>query len=52
MIDSNTYSDQANYLVWVAHNLERTGDRAVNICERIIYAVTGEMKEFSSTGGH
>ena len=52
MIDNDTYSDQANYLVWVAHNLERTGDRAVNICERIIYMVTGEMKEFSSTGGH
>ena len=34
--------DEANYLLWVAHNLERLGDRATNICERVIYMVTGE----------
>lgn len=38
--------DQANYLSWVAHNLERAGDRVSNICERIIYTVTGEFVEF------
>ena len=37
--------EQANYLLWVAHNLERTADRVTNICERIIYTVTGEMVE-------
>ncbi len=37
--------DQATYLLFVAHNLERTADRVTNICERIIFAVTGEMLE-------
>jgi phosphate transport system protein len=32
-------------LTWVAHNLERTGDRIVNICERIIFTVTGEQRD-------
>jgi phosphate transport system protein len=31
-----------NYVIWVAHNLERLGDRVTNICERVIYIVTGE----------
>jgi len=35
----------ANYLLWVAHNLERTADRVTNICERVIFTVTGEMVE-------
>lgn len=39
--------DQATYLLWAAHNLERTADRVLNICERIIYAVTGEMMELN-----
>ena len=37
--------DGANHLMWVAHNLERTGDRSVNICERVIFMTTGEMIE-------
>lgn len=37
--------DRANYLAWVAHNLERMADRVTNICERIIYVSTGEIKE-------
>lgn len=41
--------DRANYLVWAAHNLERLSDRVTNICERIIFAVTGEMKELDVT---
>ncbi len=36
---------QANYLMWVAHNLERTADRVTNLCERVIFTVTGEMSE-------
>jgi phosphate transport system protein len=38
--------DRANYLMWVAHNLERMADRVTNICERTIYISTGVMKEF------
>jgi len=37
--------DQANLLMWVAHNLERAADRVTNICERVIFTVTGEMIE-------
>ncbi len=37
--------DHANYLSWAAHNLERAADRVTNICERIIYTVTGEFVE-------
>jgi phosphate transport system protein len=37
--------DRATYLLWVAHNLERTADRVANICERVIFTVTGEMVE-------
>jgi phosphate transport system protein len=35
-------------LLWVAHNLERTADRAVNICERVVFTVTGDMIELDS----
>jgi phosphate transport system protein len=34
--------ERANYVIWVAHNLERLGDRVTNICERVIYMVSGE----------
>jgi len=37
--------DQANYLLWVAHNLERAADRVTNICERVVFTVTGKMTE-------
>lgn len=40
--------DGATYLLWVAHNLERVGDRATNIAERAIYLATGRMTELSS----
>jgi phosphate transport system protein len=39
--------DQATHLLWVAHNLERTGDRIVNICERIVFTITGSMVEMN-----
>jgi len=40
--------ERANYLLWVAHNLERTADRVTNICERTIFTVTGELTEIKS----
>jgi phosphate transport system protein len=36
---------RATRLMWVAHNLERTGDRVTNICERVVFMVTGKMEE-------
>jgi phosphate transport system protein len=37
--------EQANYLLWTAHNLERAADRVTNICERVIFMVTGQFVE-------
>ncbi|HSF81714.1 MAG TPA: phosphate signaling complex protein PhoU [Anaerolineales bacterium] len=45
--------EQANYLLWAAHNLERAADRVTNICERVIFTVTGEFIELDQEiGGH
>jgi phosphate transport system protein len=41
--------ERANWLLWVAHNLERVADRVTNICERTIFIATGEMGEIKST---
>jgi phosphate transport system protein len=41
----------ANYLMWVAHNLERAADRVTNICERVVFTVTGEMVELGAKNG-
>jgi len=49
MISSTSTIDQANLLLWVAHNLERLADRVTNICERTIYIVTGKMEELSTS---
>jgi phosphate transport system protein len=40
-----TAVETANYLLWAAHNLERAADRVTNVCERVIFTVTGEMVE-------
>ncbi len=40
--------DQANYLLWAAHNLERAADRVTNICERVVFTVTGKMTEINT----
>jgi phosphate transport system protein len=45
IMDDPGQIDQANYLLWVAHNLERAADRVTNICERVIFTATGEMVE-------
>jgi phosphate transport system protein len=45
MISDPATIDQANYLLWVAHNLERLADRVTNICERTIFVATGELLE-------
>lgn len=41
--------ERANWLLWVAHNLERVADRVTNVCERTIFIVTGEMAEIKAT---
>ena len=40
---------RSNWLLWVAHNLERVADRVTNICERTVFIATGEMREIESS---
>jgi phosphate transport system protein len=40
---------RATRLIWVAHNLERSADRVTNICERVVYMVTGKMEEIGAS---
>jgi phosphate transport system protein len=35
--------------IWVNQNLERCGDRVTNICERVIFLITGKMEEIGSS---
>lgn len=44
MTDPRT-TEQANRLTWVAHNLERVADRVGNICERVVFSITGRGEE-------
>ena len=40
---------RATRLIWTAHNLERAADRVTNICERVVYIVTGKMEEIGAS---
>jgi phosphate transport system protein len=51
MVSDITTIDRANHIMWAAHNLERMSDRVTNICERIVYVATGEMKELDIEEG-
>jgi phosphate transport system protein len=35
------------YLIWTCHNLERIADRVTNVCERVIFMVTGQLEEIN-----
>ena len=39
------YIRRATFLLWVGHNLERIGDRATNIAERVIFMITSRYVE-------
>ncbi|MCO5214663.1 MAG: phosphate signaling complex protein PhoU [Thermomicrobiales bacterium] len=45
MVNDPSTIERATHLLWIAHNLERIGDRVTNICERVVYIVTGEYEE-------
>lgn len=49
MIKNPETIDHTNQILWVIHNLERTADRVTNICERIIFIVSGELIELDSS---
>ncbi|MFH0913737.1 MAG: phosphate signaling complex protein PhoU [Chloroflexota bacterium] len=40
---------RATRLIWVSHNLERAADRVTNICERVVFLVTGKMEELGAS---
>jgi phosphate transport system protein len=40
---------RATRLIWVAHNLERSADRVTNICERVVFVVTGKIEEIGAS---
>jgi phosphate transport system protein len=47
MVSDPKNINRATHLLWVAYNLERTGGRITNICERVVYLVTGKMEEIA-----
>ncbi len=47
MLGEPSTIDRATHLLWAAHNLERIADRVTNLCERVIYLVTGKMEEIN-----
>lgn len=48
ILEDPTSTTRALYLLFSAHNLERIGDRVVNIAERIIFMNSGELRELSA----
>jgi len=47
MIGDPRTIERATHLIWVAHNLERIADRVTNICERVVFLVTGKIEELN-----
>jgi phosphate transport system protein len=48
MLENSRAIAAGTYLIQVAHELERVGDRATNIAERLIYAMTGELIDLNT----
>lgn len=48
ILEDRSIIEQANQLLWAAHNLERAADRVGNLCERVVYTVTGEFVELGT----
>jgi phosphate transport system protein len=47
MLENPRTLSAGTYLIQAAHELERVGDRATNIAERVIYTVTGDLVELN-----
>jgi phosphate transport system protein len=39
--------ETVTYMIWTSHNIERIADRVTNICERVIFMVTGQLEEIN-----
>jgi phosphate transport system protein len=46
LFNDQSLVQRAMRLNWAAHNIERLGDRVVNICERIVFIENGELADF------
>jgi len=40
---------KVTWLVWAAHNLERFADRVTNICERVVFNVSGKIADIKAS---
>jgi phosphate transport system protein len=49
MLEDPRTVTRATRLMWTAHNLERAADRVTNICERVVFVVTGKMEEIGAS---
>lgn len=49
MVEDPRNITRATRLIWVAHNLERFADRITNICEYVVFSVTGEMVDIGAS---
>lgn len=47
MLEDPKTITRATYLLWIAHNLERIGDRVTNISERVVFMTTGIVRELN-----
>lgn len=48
ILEDPACTTRALFLLFSAHNLERIGDRVVNIAERVIFMSSGEMRELNA----
>lgn len=49
MVEDQKNITQATRLIWVAHNMERFADRVTNICENVVFGITGEMVDIGAS---
>jgi phosphate transport system protein len=47
MIKTPADIQRITYMIWTSHNLERIADRVTNVCERVIFMVTGRLEEIN-----
>ncbi|HEU5347492.1 MAG TPA: phosphate signaling complex protein PhoU [Ktedonobacterales bacterium] len=47
MTRESALAPMATSLLFIAHDLERIGDRVTNICEDVIYMVSGQIEELN-----
>lgn len=48
ILEDPATTTRALYLLFSAHNLERIGDRVVNVAERVVFMSSGEMRELNA----